>query len=64
MQLPAAAYGPAASAELLNALGQAVRCINVAGPRFTVETAGLAPGVYTLRLHSGGAALTKRVVVE
>ena len=64
MQLPAAAYGPAASAELLNALGQAVRRINVAGPRVTVETAGLAPGVYTLRLHSGGAALTKRVVVE
>lgn len=52
-------------AELLNALGQVVRRqVAVAGASIPVETSGLAPGVYTLRLHPGGATLTKRVVIE
>ncbi|WP_233168621.1 T9SS type A sorting domain-containing protein [Hymenobacter sp. BT523] len=51
-------------AELLNALGQVVRCPAVAGPSFRVETAGLAPGVYTLRLRTDAGTVAKRVVVE
>ncbi|MDB5235008.1 MAG: hypothetical protein JWR44_2001 [Hymenobacter sp.] len=51
-------------AELLNALGQVVRHPAASSPIFRVETSGLAPGVYTLRLHTGGVALAKRVVVE
>ncbi len=51
-------------AELLNALGQVVRRPAATGTRFSVETSGLAAGVYALRLHTGGAAVTKRVVLE
>ena len=51
-------------AELLNALGQVVRRPAVAGPRFPFETAGLAPGVYSLRLHTGAGTVAQRVVVE
>ncbi|MDO7848989.1 T9SS type A sorting domain-containing protein [Hymenobacter sp. M29] len=54
----------ATRAELLNALGQVVRRPAVDGPRFTVETAGLAPGVYSLRLRTGEAVLARRVIVE
>ncbi|MDO7848653.1 T9SS type A sorting domain-containing protein [Hymenobacter sp. M29] len=54
----------ATQAELLNTLGQVVRRPTVAGPRFTVETAGLAPGVYSLRLRTGAAVVTKRVVID
>ena len=60
--LPAGATpGPA---ELLNPLGQVVRRLAPAGPRFVVETAGLAPGIYTLRVGLGAATLARRVVVE
>ena len=52
------------TAELLNALGQAVRRLAVAGASFTVETAGLAPGLYTLRLRVGAATGARRVEVE
>jgi hypothetical protein len=52
------------SAELLNALGQVVRRPAVSACSFTVETSGLAPGLYTLRLLAGGTALARRVVVE
>ena len=40
-------------AELLNALGQVVRRPAVGGASFRVETSGLAPGLYTLRLLAG-----------
>ncbi|MBF9142888.1 FG-GAP-like repeat-containing protein [Hymenobacter properus] len=50
--------------ELLNALGQVVRRPAVAGTRFTVETAGLGPGVYSLRLSTGAGIVTKRVVID
>ncbi|MCI1188424.1 FG-GAP-like repeat-containing protein [Hymenobacter sp. DH14] len=59
-----AGFGPVASAELLNALGQVVRRQAPRGLRFRVETSGLAPGLYTLRLQAGGTALARRVVVE
>ena len=62
VQLPAGTTpGPA---ELLNSLGQVVRRPAGAGPRFTVETAGLAPGIYTLRMRLGTATVARRVVVE
>ena len=61
---PPVGSGPA-QAELLNALGQVV-CRQVAGTgvAFTVETAGLAAGVYTLRVQAGPATLVERVVLE
>ena len=62
VQLPAG-VSPG-SAELLNALGQVVRRPAVGAASFRVETSGLAPGVYTLRLQAGGAALARRVVVQ
>ena len=52
-------------ATLLNALGQVVRRQTAAtGTAFTVETAALAAGVYTLRLQAGAATLAKRVVLH
>ncbi|RYY18471.1 MAG: T9SS type A sorting domain-containing protein [Cytophagaceae bacterium] len=55
-------------AELLNTLGQVVRrqsaSLPSSGARFTVPTAGLAVGVYVLRLQAGSATVTKRVVIE
>ena len=64
VQLPAG-FNPT-QAELLNALGQVVRRPAVSGASsFRVETNGLAPGLYTLRLQADGAAtLARRVVVE
>ena len=68
VQVPAVAGATAVQATLLNALGQAVRrqsaALSPAGARLTVETAGLAAGVYTLRLQVGTAALAKRVVIQ
>jgi hypothetical protein len=55
-------------AELLNTLGQVVRrqsaALPASGARFTVPTAGLAVGVYVLRLQAGTTTVTKRVVIE
>lgn len=52
-------------AELLNSLGQVVRRpATGAATGFRVETAGLAPGLYTLRVRARSAALARRVVVE
>ncbi|GAB2705818.1 hypothetical protein GCM10011495_23310 [Hymenobacter frigidus] len=68
VQVPAVAGATAVQATLLNALGQAVRhqsaALSPAGALLTVETAGLAAGVYTLRLQVGTAALAKRVVIQ
>ena len=64
VQLPAG-FIPT-QAELLNALGQVGRRPALGGASsFRVETSGLAPGLYTLRLQADGAAtLARRVVVE
>lgn len=55
-------------AELLNALGQVVHrqqaALPVAGALLPVATAGLAPGIYTLRLAAGGTLTTKRITVQ
>lgn len=68
MQIPAVAGTAQFQAELLNTLGQVVRQQSAAlpaeGGSLTVETAGLAEGVYTLRLHAGPTTITKRVVLH
>ena len=64
VQLPVAWGAAPVRAELLNALGQVVRRPRIAGSCGRVETSGLAPGLYTLRLQAGGTALARRVVVE
>ncbi|WP_310391396.1 T9SS type A sorting domain-containing protein [Hymenobacter sp.] len=55
----------AASATLLNALGQAVqaRPLNAAGIT-SFDVSGLAAGVYSLQLQTGSDLVVKRVVVE
>ena len=63
--VPAGAGTTPVQAELLNALGQPVRRqVAVSGVPFTMETAVLAPGVYTLRLQAGNATLARRLVVQ
>jgi len=66
--VPAVAAAPAVQAELLNTLGQVVRrqsaSLPAAGATLTVETTGLAAGVYTLRLTAGASTLAKRVVLQ
>jgi rhamnogalacturonan endolyase len=68
VQVPPVAAAPSVQAELLNTLGQAVRrqsaALPVTGATLTVETTGLAPGVYVLRLQAGTNIVTKRVVVQ
>jgi hypothetical protein len=66
--VPAVAGAGRVQAELLNTLGQVVRrqsaALPAAGATLPVETAGLAPGVYTLRLSAGASTLAKRVVLQ
>ncbi|MFD1874756.1 T9SS type A sorting domain-containing protein [Hymenobacter bucti] len=68
VQVPAIAAATSVQAELLNTLGQSVSRQTAAqlatGTTLTVETEGLATGVYTLRLQAGSSTLTKRVVVQ
>ena len=55
----------AASATLRNALGQLVRTRAFAGSATELPTAGLAPGLYLLRVQADGyAPALRRVVVE
>ena len=67
VMLPGLAHATTVQAELLNGLGQVVRrqaaALPTAGTQFSVETTGLATGVYTLRLQAGPTTLAKRVVV-
>ncbi|MBF9219644.1 ice-binding family protein [Hymenobacter ruricola] len=66
--VPAVAAATAVHADLLNALGQVVRRqdapLAATGARLLVDAAGLAPGIYTLRLQVGAATLAKRVVIQ
>ena len=62
-----AAWGTAPTrAELRNALGQvvAVRTAAAGGAALHFATGSLAPGVYVLRVQTGGRALVKRVVLD
>lgn len=63
--VPAVAGAVPVQATLLNVFGQvARRQTAVTGTAFTVETAALAVGFYTLRLQAGAATLAKRVVLH
>ena len=66
--VPAVAAATSLHADLLNTLGQVVRRqdapLAATGARFAVDAAGLAPGVYTLRVQVGAATLAKRVVLQ
>ncbi len=68
VRVPAVAGVPTVQAELLSSLGQVVRrqavALPAAGAEFTVPTADLAAGLYSLRLLAGPATLTRRVVVR
>jgi hypothetical protein len=54
----------AATATLLNSLGQVVRRVALPTAETTVDLTGLATGVYMLRLTLDGQPVVKRVVVE
>ena len=64
----AGAAGAAVRLELVNTRGQVVRrqaaAVPAAGAGLAVEAAGLAAGVYALRLHVGGRVLTQRLVLQ
>lgn len=66
--LPAAAATTGVRAELLNSLGQVVRHQTAApsatGASLAVDAAGLAGGVYTLRLRVGRTTVARRVVIQ
>ncbi|RYY18335.1 MAG: T9SS type A sorting domain-containing protein, partial [Cytophagaceae bacterium] len=68
VSLPGIAGATAVQAELLNALGQVVRrqetALPAAGTAFGLPTAGLAPGVYVLRLTAGTTLITKRLTIQ
>ena len=56
--------GPA-TLTLLDALGRAVRTQSaLTGPDIPFDLAGLAPGVYTLRVQAGAAVATQKLIVE
>jgi hypothetical protein len=65
VRLPDAAV-PTERAFLLDARGRVVRTQagGRAGAVLTIETAGLAPGVYTLRLLTGAQVLSRRVTLQ
>ena len=50
--------------QLLDALGRAVRTQAATSAALTLPTAGLAPGVYLLRVEYATGAATRRVLVE
>lgn len=50
--------------ELLNALGQVVKCQPLAAGEQPVQTMGLAAGLYTLRVQAGREVLTRKVVLQ
>ena len=66
--VPAVTGASLVQVQVLNALGQVVRRLNAAlpadGASLHVDTAGLAGGVYILRLSAGPTTLTKRVVLQ
>ncbi|GGE97198.1 hypothetical protein GCM10011383_04930 [Hymenobacter cavernae] len=66
--VPAEAGTQEFSAELYNNLGQAVRrqsaALPTSGAQLSFDVAGLAPGVYTMRLHLGQRIVNKRLVIK
>jgi hypothetical protein len=68
VEVPAVAGATEFQAVLLNSLGQAVRRrrapLPATGSHLSLETSGLAAGVYTLQLRAGASTIVKRVVVQ
>ncbi|RZK62503.1 MAG: T9SS type A sorting domain-containing protein [Hymenobacter sp.] len=69
VQLPAGAGVAQVSFTLTDALGRGVRAaagvaVPAAGLLYDLPLAGLAPGVYLLRVQAGGAVAARRLVVE
>ena len=68
VHVPAVAGATTVQAELRDALGQRVRHqlapLPAAGRRLTVDTNGLAAGVYMLHLQAGAHTLVQRVVLN
>ena len=66
VQLGGAAVGPtdAVRATLLNVLGQVVAEQRGAGPTLMLGVAGVAPGVYVLRLQTAAGVSSRRVEVR
>ena len=67
--VPAVAGASSARATLYNALGQPVRTFAPAalpaeGLSTTLNLAGIAPGLYTLRVQAGAASAARKLVVE
>lgn len=66
--VPAGSGGTQVRAELLNGLGQVVRCqtadLPTTGTRLIVNASGLSAGVYIVRLQVGTSTLAKRVVLQ
>jgi hypothetical protein len=68
IQLPAMPGAGSATLTLTDALGRAVRthtlALPAAGLRHELSLAGLAPGLYSLRVQAGEASAVRRLVVE
>ncbi|QNH62728.1 T9SS type A sorting domain-containing protein [Hymenobacter sediminicola] len=68
VNIPAVSGVKLGQIELLNNLGQVVRqqavVISTNGASFSIETTGLAPGVYTLHLQAGATSVAKRIVIQ
>ncbi len=66
--VPGVAGAPTVQAELRNALGQVVRrqaaALPAAGTQLTLSTAGLAAGVYVVRLTAGATVVTRPLTIE
>ena len=64
VQLPAGPFP--ATLTLLDALGRAVRTqtVDAGASSATLDLAGLAPGLYAVRVQAGAATATQRLVVE
>ena len=52
------------SLELLDGVGRAVRQLSVNGPDVDLNTAGLAPGLYLLRVSYAAEMVVRRIVIE
>ena len=68
LSLPGVAGASRVQAELLNTLGQVVHRqvapLPAGGAQLTLPTAGLASGVYVVRLTAGAAVVTKRLTIQ
>ncbi|MBF9219580.1 T9SS type A sorting domain-containing protein [Hymenobacter ruricola] len=62
VQLPAVAG--TATLTILDALGRAVRTQTATGSQTELNLRGLAPGLYAVRVATGGTSATQRLVVE